>query len=1016
MDLDWQICPPPPPRPTSIYDRDPAFGDGPPLILTQSDSLRYLASHPPTRPVLPPLKPKIRLPLLIERPHGRTEESIRRGYELRKKHGLITTTRSEYNKPPPDLSKIFLSNGQPRLIANPPSLLHPGTSTSTFHSNINRPSTFKAPSLTPRKRFMRDEDNLFTGLPEVEPRRQGCCRADFNYVSSKAKEDATSFPPVKIVNQKTVSQPATEYNPPPYPPFAVDLPLASADDIKSHTDWRLYHQKVYEAEAKGIDPFYSRVYPYMPGGWPESPPPARPSLRPPDTDTRTGDSKTEPPLMSGALTVRETIPTSPVGATMPQPCNLGDGSSQHATTLTVVVENMQPRPSPLMSFRRVISTVTDAPRQVKRTIQAALQVAHSVKRRAISILDHREVIYIGPPRRRLNSPSTGRVVRYLEVTTTEQRLVQRARRWLAERRRPRVLAVPFSFAEHLSAMFTKAIYGEDTHTGPTEMQNSVVPSPHTPNGVSLQSTSPQMRVKAHSVKHRTSKRRDDKPRNAEAPRTRLGTPHPSKKNHLRQTARNSSVEKPRRVRSINPRTAIKGQVVYFEKDCVLPWHATPNTSALTSQTDLWDNPWPSEHYGMSGIEEHPAIEIALPSPPLASQLSADAHHEDDEALPGVPEDPEPAVHDEQPPLEPVLFPPPLIAYRYARPVPPETAVEEPEPEPEPKSEKAQDKDVFIDSTGTVWPKVRIANTNRPLPFHVAWFDPGSPFKEPISSVQPFNSESPVTSLRRLKPIFSAPLRVQKDFYPRPPERAVRPLSAAWDARVSDIESMSNDEQAATTLTGDPLRVRDLSTCFTSSAWLNDEVINAYLAVIVKYLSGVSRNAGQTDKPEFHAFNSFFFSNLRDKGYAAVRRWATRAKIGKESLLDVDTVFVPVHNNSHWTLIVVRPRTRTIEHFDSLGSLSHAHVAKIKEWLQGELGPLYVESEWNVLPSISPQQNNGSDCGVFLLTTAKALAVGLTPLSYGPADIPIIRRKIVAELVNGGLEGEFDPREFDELKL
>jgi hypothetical protein len=426
-------------------------------------------------------------------------------------------------------------------------------------------------------------------------------------------------------------------------------------------------------------------------------------------------------------------------------------------------------------------------------------------------------------------------------------------------------------------------------------------------------------------------------------------------------------------------------VVYFEKDCILPWHARPKSQPLTSQPSIWDEPWPSEKEEGIAISEIETTEIAMPSPPLGSpsRLSTDAQREADEELPEDPNSIGGCSHTE----------------------------------PKPKVETGKNRkeeDTYTDSQGEVWPKVRIAN--RYYPLHIAWFDPGTPSGDPVSSIQPFNSESPVTSLHRLKPLFSAKLRGQKKPLPRLPARAVRPLSATWDVCVSEIEGMNNDEQAATTLSGDPLRVRDLSTCFTSRAWLNDEVINAYLAVLVKYLRHVSRDDTEADKPKFHAFNSFFFSNLRDKGYAAVHRWATRAKIGKESLLGVDTVFIPVHHNSHWTLIVVRPGARTIEHFDSLGSLSHAHVAKITEWLRGELGPLFVESEWSVLPSISPQQNNGSDCGVFLLTTAKAVTVGLDPLSYGAADIPIIRRKIVAELVNGGLEGEFDPREFEELKL
>ncbi|KAL4914862.1 hypothetical protein BDW62DRAFT_213152 [Aspergillus aurantiobrunneus] len=219
----------------------------------------------------------------------------------------------------------------------------------------------------------------------------------------------------------------------------------------------------------------------------------------------------------------------------------------------------------------------------------------------------------------------------------------------------------------------------------------------------------------------------------------------------------------------------------------------------------------------------------------------------------------------------------------------------------------------------------------------------------------------------------------------------------------------NSKKIATTLSGEPLTKKDLATCYTPMAWLNDEVINSYLALIIDYLRREANNAGRHDKPLYHAFNSFFFSNLRDKGYDSVRRWATRAKIGGEDLLKVKTVFIPVHNSAHWTLIVVNPVERTIEHFDSLGSLSHRHIEIVKTWLRGELGGRYVDDEWTVLPSESPQQDNGSDCGVFLLSTAKAVAVNMQPLSYGAGDTRLLRQKIVAELMNGGLEGEFTPK-------
>lgn len=298
----------------------------------------------------------------------------------------------------------------------------------------------------------------------------------------------------------------------------------------------------------------------------------------------------------------------------------------------------------------------------------------------------------------------------------------------------------------------------------------------------------------------------------------------------------------------------------------------------------------------------------------------------------------------------------------------------------------------------------------------SWLQSDFPFGRPVSAVRLFVPGRQPLPPGRTESIFAAEWRKIEEEEKsketpariRPKGPAVRRLPANWETRLAEVTSLPNNRQVATTLSGDPLTKRDVATCYTPMAWLNDEIINSYLALLVDYLRRAHGNAGRHDKPKFHAFNSFFFSNLRDKGYASVRRWAQRAKIGGGSLLDVDTVFIPVHDSAHWTLMVVRPTSRSIEHFDSLGSPSARHVAKVKEWLRGELSAHYVDEEWSVAPSVSPQQDNGSDCGAFLLSTAKAVAIGIEPQSYGAKDIPLLRRKIVAELMAGGLGGDFEP--------
>ncbi|KAL4800168.1 hypothetical protein BDV19DRAFT_353535 [Aspergillus venezuelensis] len=238
--------------------------------------------------------------------------------------------------------------------------------------------------------------------------------------------------------------------------------------------------------------------------------------------------------------------------------------------------------------------------------------------------------------------------------------------------------------------------------------------------------------------------------------------------------------------------------------------------------------------------------------------------------------------------------------------------------------------------------------------------------------------------------------------------AVRPIPEAQLIHLQIALRAKKNKLITHTTSGDPLHRDDLATCFKPQAWLNDEMMNAYMPLIVNFLRDRHDNVGRRDKPLFHAFNSFFFSNLRDKGVESVQRWATRAKIGGANLLKAELVFIPVHNNSHWTMMIVSPRARTIEHYDSLGKGSKQFVSKVKGWIEKELGPsLYVEDEWKTPIVQSPQQDNGSDCGVFALTTAKAIGLGIDPTSYGPPDIPILRAKIVSEIVRGQILGDGD---------
>ena len=257
----------------------------------------------------------------------------------------------------------------------------------------------------------------------------------------------------------------------------------------------------------------------------------------------------------------------------------------------------------------------------------------------------------------------------------------------------------------------------------------------------------------------------------------------------------------------------------------------------------------------------------------------------------------------------------------------------------------------------------------------------------------------------------------------PVEKVIQSLPPGWDEKVRINMAKGMREQLAMTSVGNPLTRRDFGMVLPQpgtgddpSGWLNDEIISGYLQAVVDHghrAMGHPRGA----KPKMHAFNPFFYTTLKDRGYDAVKRWSSRAKIGGNDLKNVEYVFIPCNpSRSHWTLVVVSPVRKTIEIFDSMHGSSLDKVNTTKSWLKGELGRSYVDSEWTVIEDPvhpgrgkGPVQNNANDCGVFAVTTAKMVVLGVDPMAVSAEDMPMQRRRVVAELLNGGFSGDFEPR-------
>ncbi|KAM9128014.1 sentrin-specific protease 2 isoform 2-T2 [Pangshura tecta] len=176
-------------------------------------------------------------------------------------------------------------------------------------------------------------------------------------------------------------------------------------------------------------------------------------------------------------------------------------------------------------------------------------------------------------------------------------------------------------------------------------------------------------------------------------------------------------------------------------------------------------------------------------------------------------------------------------------------------------------------------------------------------------------------------------------------------------------------------------------------WLNDEVINFYMNLLVE------RNK-QQGFPVLHAFSTFFYPKLISGGYQAVKRWTKGVDLFKQ-----DLIFVPIHLRVHWGLVVIDVRRKTVKYFDSMGQRGHSICEILLRYLQEESKTkrnLDIEpSEWTLYSMKSheiPQQLNGSDCGMFTCKYADYISRD-KPITFTQHHMPHFRKKMVWEILN-----------------
>ncbi|KAK7387910.1 hypothetical protein VNO78_22708 [Psophocarpus tetragonolobus] len=189
-------------------------------------------------------------------------------------------------------------------------------------------------------------------------------------------------------------------------------------------------------------------------------------------------------------------------------------------------------------------------------------------------------------------------------------------------------------------------------------------------------------------------------------------------------------------------------------------------------------------------------------------------------------------------------------------------------------------------------------------------------------------------------------------------------------------------------------------CLRPGAWLNDEVINLYLELLKE------RERREPQKfLKCHFFSTFFYKRLISgkNGYdfKSVRRWTSQKKLGY-GLHECDKIFVPIHQEIHWCLAVINKKDKKFQYLDSLRGVDR-HVMKvlagyIVDEIKDKTGKDIDVSSWEKeFVEDLPEQQNGYDCGVFMIKYADFYSRNLG-LCFNQEHMPYFRRRTAKEIL------------------
>ena len=198
---------------------------------------------------------------------------------------------------------------------------------------------------------------------------------------------------------------------------------------------------------------------------------------------------------------------------------------------------------------------------------------------------------------------------------------------------------------------------------------------------------------------------------------------------------------------------------------------------------------------------------------------------------------------------------------------------------------------------------------------------------------------------------------------------------------------------------------DLQRVETRTTWLNDSIIEFYAKLLMQkdHLEGTKS----------YYFSSFWLTKLHvgqegKYNFLNCRRWLRRLPT---DILLHEILYFPIHKPGHWVLIVVLLREYKMIYLDSMGERGQSYLKVVFRFLSDisrsdGFDSMRSEINWTFLDSDAlhnlPQQDNGYDCGMFVLMFMRAISRRIPLVSYTQQSMALCRQMVASEIRSGNL--------------